>query len=67
MNKCKICDATSYKPIIRRDEKGVLRVTGQYQCAGCKREFATFDDWRNGDVLGEKNRLYPPEDRYGLN
>lgn len=46
MNKCHQCGSTSYKPIIRRDDQGVMRPSGQYQCTGCNLVFANFDEWR---------------------
>jgi hypothetical protein len=50
MNKCIQCGSTSYKPIIKRDDQGVMRASGQYQCTGCKLVFATLDEWRHGQV-----------------
>jgi len=51
MNQCKQCGSTSYKPIIRRDQQGVMRPSGQYQCTGCNLVFTTLGEWRNGEVL----------------
>lgn len=51
MNKCHQCGSTSYKPIIRRDQQGVMRPSGQYQCTGCNRVFTTLDTWRNGEAF----------------
>ena len=51
MNKCKQCGSTSYKPIIKRDDQGVMQPSGKYQCTDCKLVFATLDEWRYGEVI----------------
>lgn len=51
MNKCNECGSTSYKPVIKRDDHGVMRPSGQYQCTGCKLVFSKLDEWRYGEVL----------------
>ncbi|MFZ4539984.1 hypothetical protein [Propionivibrio sp.] len=51
-NRCRSCGATSYKPIISRDEKGGMRPSGQYRCVGCNLVFKAIDEWRvGGDPL----------------
>jgi len=49
MNKCKQCGSTSYKPVIKRDERGVMRTSGQYKCTGCSLVFSTLAEWRSGE------------------
>ena len=69
MNKCNQCGSTSYKPIIKRDDQGVMRPSGQYQCAGCNLVFANLDEWRHGEVLHsntEENLPGQPQNRSGL-
>ena len=69
MNKCNQCGSTSYKPIIRRDEHGVMRQSGQYQCTGCNLVFATLDEWRNSEALHSRPEQFlpaQPENRNGL-
>jgi len=63
MIKCKQCGSTSYKPIIRRDDQGVMRPSGQYQCTGCILVFTTLNAWRNGSVLhnAEQTLLDQPQ------
>ena len=51
MNKCNQCGSSSYKPVIKRDDHGDMRQSGQYQCTGCKLVFAKLDEWRFGEVL----------------
>lgn len=50
INKCHQCGATSYKPVIKRDELGAMTMSGTYQCTGCRLEFTTIDEWRTGTV-----------------
>ena len=69
MNKCKQCGSTSYKPIIRRDQKGVMRPSGQYQCTGCNLVFTTVDEWRNGEAFhnsAEQTLLDQPQNHNRL-
>jgi len=47
INKCHRCGATSYKPVIKRDESGTMKPSGEYQCVGCKLVFTDIDTWRN--------------------
>jgi len=48
INKCHQCGATSYKPVIKRDEQGAMTMSGTYHCTGCRLEFTTIDEWRTG-------------------
>jgi hypothetical protein len=48
INKCHRCGATSYKPVIKRDENGTLKPSGEHQCVGCKLIFTEIDEWRIG-------------------
>jgi len=48
INKCHQCGATSYKPVIKRDDQGVMRASGKYQCTGCRLVFETINEWRAG-------------------
>jgi hypothetical protein len=51
VNRCRSCGATSYKPIIARDESGGMRPSGQYRCVGCNFVFKAIDEWRgSGDI-----------------
>lgn len=50
INKCHQCGATSYKPVIKRDDQGVMNMSGLYRCTGCGLEFKNIDEWRKGDV-----------------
>jgi hypothetical protein len=53
LNRCRSCRATSYKPIISRDENGGMRASGQYRCVGCSFAFKVIDEWRaGGDFAG---------------
>lgn len=54
INRCHQCGATSYKPVIKRDELGVMTMSGTYQCTGCRLEFTDIDTWR----LGEAGQVY---------
>ena len=47
INKCHQCGATSYKPVIKRDENGTMSASGEHQCVGCKLIFTDIDKWRN--------------------
>jgi hypothetical protein len=46
INKCHRCGATSYKPVIKRDENGTMMPSGEHQCVGCKLDFTDIDAWR---------------------
>jgi hypothetical protein len=48
VNKCHRCGATSYKPVIKRDEAGTMKPSGEFQCVGCKLLFTDIDTWKNG-------------------
>lgn len=52
VNKCHHCGATSYKPVIKRDEAGTMKPSGQYQCVGCKLTFTDIDTWKHGSTTG---------------
>ena len=45
-NACGRCGATSYKSVMARDEAGVMRACGQYQCVQCKRVFRSLLEWK---------------------
>jgi hypothetical protein len=47
INNCHRCGATSYKPVIKRDDSGTMKPSGEYQCVGCKLVFTEIDTWRN--------------------
>lgn len=49
INKCHQCGATSYKPVMKRDDQGVMGVSGFYRCGGCGLQFKDIDAWRKGD------------------
>lgn len=49
-NTCHQCGATSYKPVIKRDETGAMSPSGLYQCTGCRLVFATVEEWRTGQT-----------------
>jgi hypothetical protein len=58
VNKCHQCGATSYKPVIKRDDQGVMRASGTYQCTGCRLVFETINEWRAGigvQTVGEND------------
>jgi transposase-like protein len=57
MNKCNKCGSTNYKTVIKRDEHGVMRPSGQYQCTGCNMIFKNLDEWRNGSTLPNNHEL----------
>ena len=48
------CLATSYKPVIKRDELGAITMSGAYQCTGCRLEFTDIDTWR----IDEAGQVY---------
>jgi len=48
ISKCHHCGATSYKPVIKRDDQGAMTMSGLYRCTGCGLEFKTIDEWRKG-------------------
>jgi hypothetical protein len=49
LNRCRMCGASSYRPVIDRDASGALRPTGLYRCSGCSVVFADPAAWRDGD------------------
>jgi hypothetical protein len=60
INKCHRCGATSYKPVIKRDESGTMSPSGENQCVGCKLIFTDIDEWRIGPSP-ENEQPIPPE------
>ena len=50
VNRCHRCGATSYKPVIKRDDSGIMKPSGEYQCVGCKFLFTDIDVWKHGGV-----------------
>jgi hypothetical protein len=49
LNRCRLCGASSYRPVIDRDASGALRPNGLYRCSGCSVVFADPAAWRDGD------------------
>ena len=47
---CRMCGATSYRPVIDRDADGALRPTGLFHCSGCSVVFTDPKAWRDGQV-----------------
>lgn len=47
---CRNCNATSYRRIIARDERGEMRPSGMYACSGCSVVFADPEKWRKEGV-----------------
>ncbi len=45
-NSCGRCGATAYKSLMARDDSGVMRASGQYQCVQCRRVFSSLGEWR---------------------
>ena len=54
INKCHRCGATSYKPVIKRDESGTMMPSGEHQCVGCGLVFTDIDEWRTVPVQKEE-------------
>lgn len=52
-NACGRCGAAAYRPLMARDEGGVMRASGRYQCVRCRLEFLQVDQWRAGTDLRE--------------
>lgn len=52
-NACGRCGAAAYRPLMARDEGGVMRASGRYQCVRCRLEFLHVDQWRAGTDLRE--------------
>ena len=52
LNACRLCGATSYRRVLARDETGVLKPNGLYQCSGCTVVFADPGAWRDGGSDG---------------
>ena len=50
-NACGRCGATAYRPLMARDESGVMRSSGRYQCVHCRLEFTDVGQWRMGTDL----------------
>lgn len=46
-NACGRCGATAYKSLMARDEAGVMRPSGRYQCVQCRRVFSRVEEWRD--------------------
>ena len=51
-NSCHSCGATAYRPVLARNERGVMQPTGQYQCVQCKLQFTDIREWREGSGTG---------------
>ena len=52
---CRMCGATSYRPVIARDDSGAMRPSGLFQCSGCSVVFTDPKAWRDGG----RNELPP--------
>jgi hypothetical protein len=48
LNRCRMCGASSYRPVVDRDGSGGMRATGLYRCSGCSVVFADPRAWREG-------------------
>jgi hypothetical protein len=59
MNACRHCGATSYRPVIARDDAGVMRPTGRHQCCGCRLVFDDLRDWRRAPAPAQA-QAQPP-------
>ena len=46
VNCCRLCGSTNYRRIFARDDGGVLRHTGRYECSGCQLSFAHPAEWQ---------------------
>ncbi len=57
-SRCRMCGATSYRPVIARDAAGAMTRTGLYRCSGCSVVFADPKAWREG----ENEDVPPPAD-----
>ena len=53
-NSCGRCGATAYKSLMARDEAGVMRASGQYQCVQCRRVFGSLSEWRERAPVNAK-------------
>ena len=42
----------AYRPVLARNERGVMQPTGQYQCVQCKLQFTDIREWREGSGTG---------------
>jgi hypothetical protein len=52
LNSCHLCGGTAYRPVVARNEKGVMQPTGEYQCVQCKLAFTDVRSWRSGIDAG---------------
>ncbi len=57
---CRMCGATSYRPVIARDATGAMTRTGLYQCSGCSVVFADPKAWREGGNEDVPPSVDPP-------
>ena len=57
-NSCGCCGATAYKSLMARDDSGVMRASGHYQCVQCKRVFSSLGEWRERTLANDQ--LHPP-------
>jgi len=48
LNSCHRCGATAYKSLMARDDTGVMRPSGLYQCVQCRQVFRDVRAWRDG-------------------
>jgi hypothetical protein len=37
--------------VIKRDDSGDMRPSGEHQCVGCKMIFTDVEEWRGGGVI----------------
>src|SRR5512135_1878913 len=57
---CRMCGATSYRPVIARDAAGAMTRTGLHQCSGCSVVFADPKAWREGGNEDVPPSVDPP-------
>lgn len=48
LNRCGYCGSTNYRRVVERDAQGAMRYGQRLVCSGCTREFASMEDWRQG-------------------
>jgi hypothetical protein len=48
--------------VIKRDESGTMKPSGEHQCVGCKLIFTDIDQWRIGQSP-ENDQPYPADNQ----
>ena len=61
MNSCQRCGATAYKPILLRNDAGVMRPSGRYACVQCGLVFTNIHEWRGDPDSAELTRSTDPK------